>query len=392
MPRPRRPRPRADAAIVRRPARHAVRIVPAALLLAAGACRKPVPAPAAAAAVAVLGPQDVARAARLAVSPAVVLTGSLNPYRTAEVKAQVAGLVGQLRTDRGRPVRRGDLLAVLRAQGVQGEASGARAAVDAAQAQVALTRWQLESARQLYQAGAMAEMNFRNAQAQYAAAQGQLGSARAQAAGANEAETYTRVEAPLTGVVSARMTNQGEAVSPGQQLFTVVNADTLELAGQIPVRAAGQVRVGQVAIFSLDAYPGQKFSGRVARVDPTVDPGTRRVGASLYLPNPGHRIVGGQYVTGEIVSGAPAEDAVVVPQAAVRGGGDSVYVFVIEQGALARRAVSLGARDDGRGVVAVRSGVREGESVIVSPATDLAAGTRVRVANVGPAVAAREGK
>lgn len=333
--------------------------------------------------VAILGPQDVATAERSNISPAVVISGSLNPYQTVSVKAQVGGTISTLRADRGRPIRRGELLAVIQAQGVQSQAAGAQGQVAAAQSQVALAQRQLESTQRLYQAGATSEIELRTAETQLQAAQGQLAAARAQAAGASEAAARTRITAPFTGVVSARAIDLGEAVTAGQELFTVVNTDTLELTGEIPVQAAAQVRVGQPVTFSLDAYPGETFKGRVARVDPTADPQTRRVGASLYLPNPGHRILGGQFVTGEVLSGAPEQSAVVVPVAAVRGEGDSTYVFVVESGKLAQRAVSLGARDATRGVVSIVSGVKEGETVIVSPSTDIAAGTPVRVAAGG---------
>jgi RND family efflux transporter MFP subunit len=333
--------------------------------------------------VAVLAPQDVAQATRSSISPTVVISGSLDPYKTVDVKAQVGGTITGLRAERGRPVARGERLAVIQAQGIQSQAAGARAQVAAAEAQVALAQRQLESTRKLYEAGASSEIDYRTAQAQYQSAQGQLAAARAQASGASESASHTTIAAPISGVVSARDVDEGEAVTAGAKLFTIVDPDTLELAGEIPVQSAAQVRAGQAVSFRLDAYPGQTFAGRVARVDPTADPNTRRVGASLYLPNPGRRIIGGQFVTGEVLSGAPAEDAVVVPRAAVRGGGDSSYVFVVENGKLARRAVSLGPRDVTRGLVSVLSGVREGETVIVSPSTDLVAGTPVRVAAAG---------
>ena len=90
-------------------------------------------------------------------------------------------------------------------------------------------------------------------------------------AGLYEGEQARRatVTAPINGEVSNRQVSQGEAVSPGQTLFTVVNSTSLELAGQVPVDQAVRVRAGAPAEFTIDAYPGRVFRGAVARVEPT---------------------------------------------------------------------------------------------------------------------------
>lgn len=323
-----------------------------------------------------LAPEDVAVARRDTVSPTFVLTGSLDPYRVVTLKAQVPGTITRLQADRGDSVHRGQLLATIQARGIQSEATGARAAVAAAEANLAVARRQLESAELLHRRGALSDIDYRNAQAQYEAAESQLAAAKAQAAGASESAARASVRSPLTGVVSARAVNEGEAVSVGQELFTVVNSDTLELSGQISVRQAAEVRVGQPVTFTLDAYPGQEFTGHVARVDPTADPATRRVGASLHLPNPGGKLIGGQFVTGRILGARPRE-AVVVPRTAVRGEEEEPYVLAIEGDTVARRPVRLGPEDPARGLVAVESGLTAGQRVIAAPGVSLAAGTPV---------------
>src|SRR5690606_28500825 len=105
-------------------------------------------------AVVVLQPTDVATAHIEELSEGVVLTGTLNPYRIAEVRAQVPGLVSSIRVDRGDGVSTGQVMAVLDAQGIRSGAAGARAQVAAAEANVALARQRYESSRKLYEAGA----------------------------------------------------------------------------------------------------------------------------------------------------------------------------------------------------------------------------------------------
>lgn len=322
----------------------------------------------------VLAPEDVAVATRTDLAAGVVLTGSLQPYKIVRVRSQVAGTVRGVRVDRGTPVRRGQVMAVIEAAGIRTQASAARA-------NLALARQKLDAARTLNEAGAMSEIDLRTAQAAYEAAQ-------AQAAQADEAEARSTITAPIAGVVSERAVDGGEAVGVDVQLFTVVNSDTLELSGQIPVDRAAHVRVGATVAFTLNASPERELRGRVARIDPVADQGTRQVGVYVQLPNVKHTIIGGQFANGRIV-GESVENAVVVPELAVRGQGDSAYVLLVTGGRVARQPITVGTRDETTARVAIAKGLQGGETVIVTPSVQLAPGTQVVMA-ADKAVAPRE--
>lgn len=325
-----------------------------------------------------LGPSDVAIARLADIGSAVVISGPLEPAQVVNVRAQASGTVTGLRVDRGTSVRAGQVMAVIEAAGIRSQAAGARAGVAAARANLAVAEQRLEAARTLRQAGAMSEIDYRTAVAGHEAAQAQLAAAQAQAATAGEAAARTAITAPITGVVSERYVQGGEAVNPGTSLFTVVNASVLELAGQVGVAVAARVQVGQPVVFTLDAYPGREFRGRVARIDPTADAGTRQVGVYVHLANPGRGIVGGQYARGRIVTHRSQQ--VVVPETAIRDAGASPSVLVVRGDRVERRPVTLGDRDDSSGLIAVLSGVQAGETVLVSASADIPEGTRVTVA------------
>ena len=323
-----------------------------------------------------LSQQDVATARTDSIQTGPVLTGSLDPAERVTLRAQVPGTIQNVRVDRGSRVARGQTLATIEAAGIRGQAAGAQAGVAAAQAQLALARQRLEAARTLHQAGAMSQIDFQSAQAAFEAAEAQLAAARAQSASAGEAASNTIISSPITGVVSDRAIEPGEAVNPGAELFTVVNAQQLELAGQIPVDEAARVRVGNPVQFTLQAEPDRTLRGQVARIDPTADPQTRRVGVYVRLTNPGN-IIAGQFARGRVL-GARVQ-AVVVPATAVRQEGQTFHVLVIENGRVARREVSIAARDDAAAVVGIETGVREGEQVIVTSGAQIAPGTAVTI-------------
>lgn len=350
----------------------------AAGITACGGGEAPAETEAAAPRAVTLGPQDVAVVAERELAAGVTLSGSLEPAEVVPITAQVPGTMGPVRVDRGTPVRRGQLMATIQAAGVRSQAAGAAAAVAAAEANLNLARQQRDAARRLHEAGAMSAIDARSAESAYEAAEAQLAAAKSQAAAASEDAARTTINAPITGVVSARNVEPGQPVGVGDPLFTVVNSDVLELSGQIPVDQASRVEVGMPVVFTLAGQPGQEYRGTVDREDPVADPTTRQVGVYVRLPNPGGRIVAGQFARGRIVLGG-ADAALVVPTVALRGQGDSTYVLVVEEGAVARRAVTTGAADEAAGVVAVESGVRAGEYVITTPGAGIAPGTAVQV-------------
>jgi RND family efflux transporter MFP subunit len=321
--------------------------------------------------------QDVATARRETLRTGPVLAGSLEPATIVRLEAQIAGTIGDLRVDRGSLVRRGQVLAVIEAQGVRGQAAGARAQVAAAEANVALMRQRMEAARTLSEAGAMSRLDYEAATSAHEAALAQLAAARAQSASASEDASRAVITSPITGAVSDRPVEEGEAVSVGNPVLTVVNTDRLELSGQIPVAASAQVRVGQPVEFSLDAYPDRQFRGTVTRMDPRADPNTRQVGVYVQLPNPGGSIIAGQFARGRVLG--EAREATVLPLAAVRTLQDDSWVLAIVDGKVQRRTVTLGSRDDARGLVEIVSGVQPGEMVLAVPNAQITEGTEVTV-------------
>lgn len=331
----------------------------------------------------VLAPTDVATVGTTQLQGGVALTGSLEPFRAVQVKAQVPGVIAGLGVDRGSAVSQGQTLARIEALGIQSQAGGAAAQVAGAQAALAQAQRQLESARTLYQAGAMSEISFRAAETQVQAARAQVAAARAASAGASEQASRTRVVSPLTGRVSQRSVEPGEAVNAGQVLLTVVDSRALELRGQVPVDQAASVREGQPVEFTLNAQPGRTFRGKVSRVDPVADAATRQVGVTLGLANADGSLIGGQFATGRVLTGTTRE-AVAVPAAAVRTAGSESFVWVIRGNRAERRVVTLGERDDARGMVAVAQGLAAGEQVVVAPG-EMEDGARVvvRAANAG---------
>lgn len=331
-----------------------------------------------------LAAEDVTTAKLGRVEEGVTVTGPLDPYRVVQVRAQLPGSIERVGVEQGDVVAAGRVLARYDATTLETRVAGAVAAVAAAEAGRASAEHAEASARLLAAAGAISEQDLRRAHGAAEAARAQVAAARAQLREAEEALARAVVRAPAGGVVSQRAVNPGEAVNPGQLLFTVVDVDTLELAGKIAADQLRHVRVGGAVVFEMDAYPGHRFEGRVARIEPVADAATRQVTVYVRLPNPEHRLVGGLYATGLLVTRSE-EEVVTIPPDALREDTSGTYVLAVEEGVLVRRDVRTGAVDRASEHVAVLQGLAAGTVLLVGPPTDVPPGTPVRIGQPGAA-------
>jgi membrane fusion protein, multidrug efflux system len=357
----------------------------AVMTVASGRDRLP---PADAAPLRVLGPHDVAVAAYEWVEAGMTISGSLEPYRVVEVRAQLPGIVDRVLVDRGIAVRQGQPLAFHDAATVNSQLAGAEAAVAAAQSAAFAAMQDEDASETLFASGAIAERTLRLARSAAAAARAELKAAEARLVEARQMVDRARVVTPIAGIVSRRAVSAGEAVNPGQPLFTIVDIDTLELAARVPAHAVAELTVGGHIVFAIDGWPGRRFEGYIARIDAVADPATRQVTVYAYLPNHGHELVGGLHATGRILSEA-AGSMLTVPGAAIRGSVDAPYVLAVHGDIVRSIQVVTGTADPVTGRVAIRSGLLEGDIVVIGPADGLDAGTAVRL-TAAPAAAAGE--
>lgn len=316
--------------------------------------------------VVVIGSRDLAAVETRRLAAGVPVTGSLDPAEHVEIKSQLAGRLQSVMAEAGSEVRRDQVLARVSADAV-------RSMLTSAQGQLASAQRDYEAAQVLHEAGAMSEQNFVNARATYEAA-------RAQVAQAGERVRDATIASPINGAISEKLVSAGEAVQVGQHLFTVVNTATLELVGQVPPDQVARIRVDQPVILGLDAYPGREIEGRVARIEPVAEAGTRLVNVFIRVPNPDRALVGGLFAAGTILTEENEGPVPTIPVGAVRAGGEKTTVLTVSGGRLVEREVTLGGRDEAAGLVEVLTGVQPGDSVLVSSDASLEPGDSVQLA------------
>lgn len=172
------------------------------------------------------------------------------------------------------------------------------------------------------------------------------------------------LRAPLDGVVLTRSVEVGDAVSPGRTLFTLVLDEPLQLLVQPDEKHLAQLRLGQAALASADAFPGERFAAEVGYIAPAVDLQRGTIDVKLRVPKAPASLRADMTISVEIDQGLRPK-AIALPMAAVRGLPDRPHVLVRRQGRAVEQPVQLGFR--GEKEIEILEGLRPGEQVFLDP-------------------------
>jgi RND family efflux transporter MFP subunit len=355
----------------------------AAAIAAAAACggNKDTPqAPAAAANAAPpavkLSPDNVATATLSELKSGPAVSGQLTPAREATVRALVGGSILSLTIDKGQPVSAGQVIARVAARDLDDAFQSAEAAVKSSE--TALTVAQSEQARtaSLVKGGALAARDLEQANNMVSNAQAQVAAAKSRRKSVQQQLDDTAIKAPFSGIVSDKPAHQGDVVSPGTPIVTIIDPSSMRLEAAVPADQIGQVRAGAAVPFRVRGFPEQ-VTGHVDRLSPAADPITRQVVVFVSLPNTGGRLIAGLFAEGRV--DAASHTGIVVPMSAVDETGPTPTVTRVRDGKAERVNVQLGLRQAETELIEITSGLNAGDIVILGSSRGVTPGTPVSV-------------
>jgi membrane fusion protein (multidrug efflux system) len=336
----------------------------------------------------IIGPENVYVAQSEEISSGPAISGSLAAEREARVNAEAGGVVTAVMAEKGQAVRAGQVLARIDDAALQSQVISAQSAVRSAEQAVQLAARNVERNATLEAAGAVATRDLETARNQLSAAQAQLAGARAQLANVRQQQGKTTVNAPISGIVSDRPVSAGSVVGLGMPMFVIVDPGSMQLEGSVPAGDLGAVKIGAPVRFTVTGYPGQTFTGTVARINPAADPVTRQVPVIVSIPNAQGALVSGLFAEGRVQ--AEARQGIIVPASAVDERGVQPAVVRLTGGKAERVTVTLGVRDPESDRVEITSGINAGDTLLIGAAIGTTPGTpvTVRAAAAAPAPAA----
>jgi membrane fusion protein (multidrug efflux system) len=364
---------------------------------AATACGRsdsgPGPAPATTAA----GPLaiDMARVVEQPLDVPLSLPGELTAFQSVAIFPRVTGFVKAVHVDRGSNVRAGQLLASLEAPELVAHRSEAQSTLQASEAQLLVVRARADADRSTFDrlkaasaspgvvAGhdvTIAEKAADASANQVVAAERSVEAARQALNAVRDMEGYLRVTAPFAGVVTERNVHPGALVGPSGSaaavpLLRLVDSRQLRLVVPVPEAYTAEVQPGAEIPFTVAAYPGHSFSGKVARVARAVDVGTRTMAVELDVANGDGRLTPGAFcqVRWPVRRSGPS---LFVPSASVATTTDRTFVIRVRNGKAEWIDVRTGLTSGA--LVEVFGGLRAGDEIAARGTDELRVGTEVR--------------
>ncbi|WP_176767765.1 efflux RND transporter periplasmic adaptor subunit [Nitrosospira sp. Nsp18] len=339
------------------------------------------PAPKAGAAALELLPRDVAEATVQALQRTIPLTGTIQPLNQTEIRSQQAAEIQEVLVREGEPVEKGQVLARLDTTDLEAKLRDKLGALDVGKAQLALARKNLHANKSLLERNFISQTAFDNLQSSFHIGEATLVSLQAQVEQARKALAHAVIRSPIAGVIAERVAQPGLAVAVNTKLFTVHDLSLMSIEALVPARDIPAVQVGQEARLLIEGFGERVFIGKVDRINPSTEQGSRSIMVHLLIDNTDGQLKGGMFAQGTL-GVSSIVSAVVVPQAAVREQGGHASVFCIEAGALTEQRVETGMRDAATDTIEIRSGLSAGARVVVGNLGNLRAGQPVRVMNV----------
>ena len=323
-----------------------------------------------------IGPDNVAVVSTDTLRSGPAISGSLGADREARIRAEVSGAMLETYVEPGERVAAGTPLGRIDDAAVRDAAMSAKSGVAQATVAAEQAARELQRAKSLAGAGAIADRDVETAERAALGAQAALADAKSRLAQAEKVLRTTTVRAPFAGVVAERTVSPGDVVTPGAALFTVIDPRSLRVEGSVPATSIGDVRVGAPVTFTVNGSD-RPLTGRITRVSPMVDPQTRQVRILVSVPNTAGSLVAGLFVEGRIATDKRA--ATLVPEKAVDLTGMAPMVMRLRAGKVEKVEVKLGARDEQAERYEVLNGLAVGDTVLLGAARGISVGSQVSV-------------
>lgn len=325
-----------------------------------------------------ISPEDLRTVGRSTQNSGPLITGSIQPERRADLRAEVSTVVLAVLKENGEAVRKGDLLVRLDDQSIRDSLTSADESVRAVTQAFEQAERTLQRQRTLQAQGMTSMQALEDAEVRRNNAQSDLVAAKARVASARQQLQRTEVRAPFDGVVSDRKVSAGDTAQVGKELVKVIDPASMRLEGLVSAERMQEIKVGQVVSFRVNGLGATEFTGKVRRIDAAADATTRQVEVLVDFAGENRPRVSGLYAEGRIQTGSA--EVVTVPEASVQLAGDEAFVWRVAGNKLQKQKVKLGERDARRGTYVLLAGAAEGERILRNPSTTLIDGQAVELA------------
>ncbi|HEY1801667.1 MAG TPA: efflux RND transporter periplasmic adaptor subunit [Terriglobales bacterium] len=329
-------------------------------------------------------------------SPAqeVVLPANVQAFNDAPIYARTNGYLKKWYVDIGGHVKAGQLLAEIDTPEVNQELQQARADLATAEANLHLSQITAERYMGLLKSDSVSKQEADNAAGDYAAKKATVESAQYNVKRLQDLQSFQKIYAPFTGVITARNTDVGALIDSGSsggtrtELFHIVSPDKLRVYVNVPEIYSRAAKPGLKAELVLNEFPGHPFEGTLVRTANAIDQTSRTLLAEIDVNNPTGQLLSGSYA--EVHLKLPSSgSAFLLPVNTLLFRSEGLRVAAVSNGQATLIPITIG-RDYGVQVEII-SGLKGDENIIVNPPDSLVSGEKVRIAPKGSSSTAGSG-
>lgn len=232
------------------------------------------------------------------ISETVTATGTLESVTQVNVGTQVTGIVDKLYADYNSEVKKGELIAEIEKTLLDSELKSADANMESARLTYEYNKTNFERDKKLHEKQLISDYDFQTSQKDYEIARMAYDKAKADRVRAAKNLNYAEIYSPIDGVVISREVEVGQTVVSNMNvanLYVIADLDRMQVVGDVDEADIGRVKVGQEVVFSVDAYPDDKFRGTVSqvRLNPTTESNVVTYEVIVTTENPGHKLIPG---------------------------------------------------------------------------------------------------
>ena len=313
----------------------------------------------------------------------LVLPGSLLAFEESPIYARTSGYLVKWYKDIGSRVQAGELLATIDTPEIDQELNQARAAREQIVAQLQLAKISADRWENLRKTDSVSAQEADQQTSGYKQAQANLAASDANVRRLEQLESFKRVYAPFGGVITKRNVDPGALINAGagaagRELFDIARVDPLRVYTSVPQAYAPYIKVGALSTVTLQEFPGQRFSARIARTAEAIDPNTRTLLTEVDVPNKDGKLLPGSFGEVHFAVGSNV-DKVTVPVNAMLFRSEGPRLAVVESDSKVHlRPINIG-RDYGA-TLEVLGGVTVADQVVINPPDSLQDGQQVNLA------------
>jgi membrane fusion protein, multidrug efflux system len=324
-----------------------------------------------------ISPEDVLTVTSNAMASGPSITGSIEPERRADLRAEVSAVVLAVLKENGDPVKRGDLLVRLDQTSIRDSLTAAEASARAADQAFEQAERQYQRMATLKQTGVVSTQQLEDVEIRRNSAQSDRAAAHTRVVTARQQLERTEVRAPFNGIVSDRKVSAGDTAAVGKELLKVIDPASLRFEGLVSADSVGQLKAGQHVWFKIHGYATNEFTGVITRVNPAANITTRQVEVLVAFDDASKQPnVAGLYAEGHVETQISA--TLSLPGASIVREGDNAFAWRVNGEKLSKVALTLGDRDPRTGAFALRGGLAEGDKVLRFPNATLKDGQLVQ--------------